>query len=280
MKIGIGLPNHIAATPASLIVGWARRAQRRGFESVATVDRLVYPSVDTIVALALAAEAGSELTLVTDILLAPLYQPIVLAKQLGSIAGAAGDRLVLGIAVGAREDDYTAAGVDFRQRGRLLDKQITTMRQAWGASTPVCPAPAHIPLLFGGSSDATIRRATTVGDGWVAGGLRDYPAQGGFADRVRAAWSDAGRPGGPQLHASVSFAFGANEDLQSGRKHMADYYGFAPDYARLTVADLITTPEDARDTVRAYRDLGFDRLLFHPTVADENQVDRLSDAIL
>lgn len=53
MKIGIGLPNHIAGAPASLIGGWARRAQHRGFESVATVDRMVYPSADTIVALAL-----------------------------------------------------------------------------------------------------------------------------------------------------------------------------------------------------------------------------------
>lgn len=280
MKIGIGLPNHIAGTPASLIGGWARRAQNRGFESVATVDRLVYPSVDTVVALALAAEAGTDLTLVTDILLAPLYQPMVLAKQLGNVAQAAGDRLVLGIAVGAREDDYAAAGVDFSHRGRLLDEQIPTMRSAWDAGTTVCPAPVQIPVLFGGESQATIRRATTVGDGWVAGGLRDYPGQGAFADRVRAAWTDAGRPGGPQLHASVSFAFGADEDLQSGRQHMADYYGFAPDYAKLSVADLITTPDEARDTVQAYRNLGFDRLLFHPSVADEHQVDRLADAII
>jgi hypothetical protein len=60
---------------------------------------------------------------------------------------------------------------------------------------------------------------------------------------------------------------------------MAAYYGFTPDYAKLTVADLITTPEDARDTVQAYRDLGFDRLLFHPSVANEHQVDRLADTI-
>ena len=46
------------------------------------------------------------------------------------------------------------------------------------------------------------------------------------------------------------------------------------------MADLIISPDDARDTVRAYRDLGFDRLLFHPTVASIDQVDRLADAIL
>jgi hypothetical protein len=70
-----------------------------------------------------------------------------------------------------------------------------------------------------------------------------------------------------------------DDDLQSGRQNMADYYGFIPEYAKLNVADLISTPEDARDTVRAYSDLGFDRLLFHPTVARDHQVDRLADAI-
>jgi alkanesulfonate monooxygenase SsuD/methylene tetrahydromethanopterin reductase-like flavin-dependent oxidoreductase (luciferase family) len=104
------------------------------------VGGLGIPSVDTIVALALGAEAGTDLTLVTDILLAPLYQPMVLAKQLASIADAAGDRLVLGVAVGAREDDYTAAGVDFSRRGRLLDEQVTTMRQVWGAEAAAAGA--------------------------------------------------------------------------------------------------------------------------------------------
>jgi hypothetical protein len=54
----------------------------------------------------------------------------------------------------------------------------------------------------------------------------------------------------------------------------------ATEYAKLNVDDLITTPQDARDTVRAYSELGFDRLLFHPAVASLDQVDRLADAVL
>jgi alkanesulfonate monooxygenase SsuD/methylene tetrahydromethanopterin reductase-like flavin-dependent oxidoreductase (luciferase family) len=285
MKIGIGLPNHVAAVLGSVIAEWTRRAEKRGFESVTTIDRLIYPSLDSIVALAAAAGASTDLALVTNVLLAPLYQPVVLAKQLASLAEVAGDRLAVGIGVGSREDDYVAAGVDYGARGKILDEQVATMREAWrgepiGDGTPLCPAPVRFPLLFGGRSKATIRRATTVGDGWVAGALREYPWQAEFAEQIRAGWCRAGRTGNPQIHASVNFALGDDSVVQVGRDHLARYYGFKPDYAALNVADMLSSAQDARDTVRAYGDMGFDRLLFHPTVASLDQVDRLADAVL
>jgi hypothetical protein len=110
--------------------------------------------------------------------------------------------------------------------------------------------------------------------------LREYAWQSEFADRVRAGWRQAGRPGNPQTHASVNFAIGDQHVAESGRKHLAHYYGFKPEYAKLNVDDLITSPRDALDTVRAYADLGFDRLLFHPAAASLDQVDRLADAVL
>jgi len=285
MKIGIGLPNHVAGVPGSMIVEWTRHAERRGFESLTTIDRLSYPSLDSIVALAVAAGASTDMALVTNVLLAPLYQPVVLAKQLASLADAAGDRIAVGIGVGSREDDYVAAGIDYRARGRILDEQVTTLRDAWQGKpvtdgTPLCPAPVAIPLLFGGRSKATLRRASTVGDGWVAGALREYPWQAKFAEQVRDGWRQAGRAGSPRIHASVNFALGDDGVAQAGCDHLARYYGFRPDYARLNVDDMLTSAQDARDTMRAYSDMGFDRLLFHPTVASLDQVDRLADAVL
>lgn len=78
----------------------------------------------------------------------------------------------------------------------------------------------------------------------------------------------------------MNFALGSDGTAQAGRDHLARYYGFEPDYAQLNVDDLIVSPEDARETVRGYRDLGFDRLLFHPTVSSVDQLDRLADAVL
>ncbi len=283
MQIGIGLPNGIAGVRGSTILYWIHRAEYRGFHVASTIDRLVYPSFDSIIGLALAAGASTTLALQTNILLAPLYPQAVLAKQLASIADAAGNRLTVGIAPGGREDDYVAAGVDFNARGRVLDDEIALLQQAWDGDaviddTAVCSVPVSVSVLFGGTSKATIRRVAQAGAGWVSGALREYDTEQSFANRIRGAWREADRPDAPQLHTCVNFALGDAAD--AGREHISRYYGFAPNYAKLNVTDLLTSPNDARKTVQVYEDLGFDRLLFCSAVASVEQVDRLADAVL
>jgi len=285
MDVAIGLPNHVAHMHGPSILEWARRAQQRGFAALTTIDRLVYPSLDSIVSLSLAAGATTDIGLITNVLLAPLYPAALFAKQIGSLAAIAGDRLTLGLGVGSRPDDYTAAGVDFHERGRILDQSVELMRRAWRTDVitgdrALGPAPVHIPILFGGTSQATMRRVVTIGDGWCAGALRDYADQAVFVKRVRSAWQQGGRSGMPRLRASVNYVFGDEGTVHDGHEHLRSYYGFAPEYAALNVADMLTSPKDATSTVQAYRDLGFDALLFHPTVGRLDQVDHLADAVL
>lgn len=285
MKIGIGLPNHIAGVSGSQVVECARRAEQRGFDAVTTIDRLVYPSLDSVTTLALAAGATSNVSLVTNILLAPLYPPVLLAKQLATLSDASGGRLTIGVGVGARPDDYEAAGVEFGSRGAILDDAARTWRQVWtgrpvDGETGLCPAPVTIPVLFGGKTKPALRRVITVGDGWAGGAVRDYETQASFSGRIRAGWQEAGRVGSPYMQTSVNFAIGDEAVTDAGRRNLGRYYGNKPDYAALNVADMLSSPQDARDTVAAYRDLGFDRLLFHPAVASLDQVDRLADAVL
>lgn len=285
MKVGIGLPNHVAEVKGPSLLDWARRAEERGFESLTTIDRLIYPSIDSIIALAVAAGATTNLALVTNVLLGPLYPPVLLAKQMASLADVSGGRLVLGVAVGGREDDYLAAGVEFGTRGRLLDAATAVWRGVWSGEpvddgSPLCPSPVAIPVLFGGKSAATLRRVTTLGDGWAAGAVRDYAAQSTFAERIRSGWQEADRTGRPILQASLNVALGDEDVVEDGRRNLGRYYAFTPEYCALSVADMVATPDDALDAVRRYRDLGFDRLLFHPAVAGHDQVDRLADAVL
>ena len=285
MQLIVGLPNHVAAVPGALIAEWARCAEQRGFAGVTTIDRVVYPSLDSIIALSVAAGATSDLRLVTNVLLAPLYPAAVLAKQLASLADISGNRLTVGLGVGRRTDDYAATGADFAQRGRVFDRTLELLRRAWQADAvtggvPLCPAPVRIPLLLGGASSATLRRTVTVGDGWAAGAIRDYATQASFADRVRMAWEDNGRAGTPWLSASVNFALGDATTVAAGHASLRSYYGFAPGYAEHNVADMVASPHDAVATVRAYRDLGFDAVLFHPAVASLDQLERLADAVL
>src|SRR5690606_29095326 len=85
VKIGIGLPNTVPGTPGDLLLEWARRAEAAGFSGLATIDRVVYPSYDTLATLAAAAGATNRIELVSNILLAPLHSPVMLAKSAASI---------------------------------------------------------------------------------------------------------------------------------------------------------------------------------------------------
>ncbi|HKQ02681.1 MAG TPA: LLM class flavin-dependent oxidoreductase, partial [Actinomycetes bacterium] len=92
MRIGIGLPNPVLDVPGRLVVSWARRAEERGFSSLATIDRIAYPSYDSLTALTAAAGATDRIGLVTNILVAPVYNPVLLAKVTASLDQLSGGR--------------------------------------------------------------------------------------------------------------------------------------------------------------------------------------------
>src|SRR4051794_13430464 len=174
MEISIGLPNTLTH-PGPLMIEWARRAEERGFISLGTIDRIVYPNYDTITSLAVAAGATSRIRLLSGILLTPLYPPVWLAKAAASLDAMSGGRLTLGLGVGGREDDFAAMGVPMNQRGRAMDRGLEVMQKVFaGAALPgdAFPVAAHGSprLLIGGSSDAAVRRTVQYGEGWIAGG--------------------------------------------------------------------------------------------------------------
>jgi alkanesulfonate monooxygenase SsuD/methylene tetrahydromethanopterin reductase-like flavin-dependent oxidoreductase (luciferase family) len=283
VEIGIGLPTTLeAAGPA--VLAWARRAEERGFASLATIDRIVYPSYDSLTALAAAAGATSRIRLFPNILIAPLYPPVWLAKAATSLQSLSGGRLTLGVAVGGREDDYAAVDRPFGARGRLLDETLDLLRRAAsgepvaGGDLPVGPAVpgGRVPVLVGGSGAAAIRRTVEYGDGWASGGAPPEQA-GQMADRIRHAWRDAGRDGEPRLTALTYYGLG---DQAASRAALRHYYAFLGEWADTIAQSAVSTPEQASAAVRAFADAGFTELVFDPTVAALDEVDRLADAVL
>jgi probable F420-dependent oxidoreductase len=287
MDIGIGLPSTIPGTPGHLAVGWARRAEELGFSSLATIDRIAYPSYESLITLATAGAVTERIELLTNILLAPTRNPVLLAKEAASVDRISGGRLTLGLGVGTREDDYAAAERDFHSRGRRFDRDLETMHSAWRgeavAGSPVAPGPepvkdGRIPILLGGTSDRAIERAVRWGVGWTAGGSAAGEV-GEFAERVRAAWKDAGRPGQPRIVA-LSYYSMKEDRLEESRGSLLDYYGYLGEWAE-KIADGTPRGADAvRDAVRGFEDAGVDELVLDPTVADLREVDLLADAVL
>src|SRR3954469_13863033 len=114
MDVGIGLPATIPGVEGAQLIEWARRAEARGFSSLGTIDRLVYGNYEPLIALAAAAAVTERIRLATSILIAPYRRNAAhLAKEALSVDRLSGGRLVFGVAVGGREDDYEASGADF-----------------------------------------------------------------------------------------------------------------------------------------------------------------------
>ena len=112
MEIGIGLPNTVPGTEGQTLVEWAKQSEEAGFSTLGTIGRLVYPNYEELIALSAAAAVTSRIRLTTGVLLAPLYANHELfAKQAASLDRLSGGRLVLGLGLGGRDDDFTASGL-------------------------------------------------------------------------------------------------------------------------------------------------------------------------
>jgi alkanesulfonate monooxygenase SsuD/methylene tetrahydromethanopterin reductase-like flavin-dependent oxidoreductase (luciferase family) len=284
MKVGIGLPNPIPGTPGDRLIEWARRAEARGFSSLATIDRVAYPSFESLVALAAAAAATTKIGLLTNVLLGPTRNPVLLAKEAASVDQLSGGRLMLGLGVGNRKDDYEAVEVGFHDRGKRLDEALETMRRVWrgepgrGAVRPIGPRPVRpegVPILIGGRSDVAIRRTVKWGVGYTVGGAP--PEVGGpFADRVRAAWKEAGKRGEPRIVGLAYFALG-ERGLSEGAAYLGDYYG---EYGGRLWESVPKSQAALRDVMKRFQNHGFDELFVDPVSADLDELDLAADAVL
>jgi alkanesulfonate monooxygenase SsuD/methylene tetrahydromethanopterin reductase-like flavin-dependent oxidoreductase (luciferase family) len=282
MDVGIGLPNAVAGVDRSGIVQWAMRAEEAGFSSLGTIDRIVYANYESLIALAAAAAVTERIGLVTDILIAPLRSNTALfAKQAATLDSLSGGRLTLGLAVGGREDDYEASGVDFHRRGRIFQQQLDQMTAIWKGETGVGPAPARAErpgLLIGGTSDVAYRRAARYADGWTMGGGTP-DAFGEALEKLKGAWSEAGREGKPRTVALFYFALGDDAE-QVARRSLGDYYGFLGDYADQIVASAAKDAATLKQYLSAFEAAGADEVICFPASTQLDQVNRLAEAVL
>jgi alkanesulfonate monooxygenase SsuD/methylene tetrahydromethanopterin reductase-like flavin-dependent oxidoreductase (luciferase family) len=274
VKVGIGLPSTVPGCDGDLLVEWARRADAGPFATLGVLDRIVYDSLDPFTALAAAAAVTSRIRLATMIAIGPLRAPAVLAKQALSVDAISGGRLTLGLAVGARRDDYEVAGVDHRGRGARLSEQLAYLRGELDGSG-VGPSRPGIELLVGGGSGPAYARMARYADGYAHGGGPPR-AFGSAATRARAAWRDHERPGEPRLWGQGYVAFG---DPDRGGDYLRDYYAFTGPFADKIAAGNLTSARAVKDFVRGYEAEGCDELILFPTVADLDDLDRLAEVL-
>ena len=279
MNVGVGLPTSVGGVTPGLLREWARRSEVGPFSSLGVVDRVRYPCYEPMTPLAFAAAATQRIGLVTMVVIGPLRNAAVLAKEAATIDAISGGRLTMGLAVGARDEDFEAVGVSPRSRGDRLEDELYDMRDIWER-----PDTEHMlsdlgpRLLVGGMSDVTFLRAARFADGYVHGGGPPRTFERA-ANRTRTAWGEWGRVGTPKLWAQGYFALGDEDLLERAKAYMLDYYAFTGPFAQRIAEGLLTTPQAIAQFVRGYAEAGCEELVLLPAVADLEQLDRLADAL-
>jgi len=196
MKIGLFAINYGTCADPEAAVRVARHAEAAGFESVWTGEHVVLPDpaprgfsmpatlplLDTIAALTLVATHTSTIKVASGIIVLPLRNPVILAKELASVDVISNGRLIAGFGAGYVSAEFAAAGVPMAGRGARMEDYIRALRALWSMDRPAYqgrfasfsgidtqprprqrPAP---PIVIGGEAPAALRRALTMAEGW------------------------------------------------------------------------------------------------------------------
>ena len=281
MKIGL-VPVNVGVGSVENIVGFAKKAEEVGVESLWTFEHVIVPEnyeskypydrsgkmgvtpetnfIDPLIALATIAAHTEKMKLATGVNILPQTNPLLLAKQAASLDFVSKGRFMLGIGIGWLREEFDAMGVPFERRGARFDDYLQAMRAVWSGepvdheSDFLCwkgfksrPLPSNLPIVIGGAKGKAFLRTAKYGDGYFA------PA------------------------ASVD----TTEKLVAKLRDACDEEG--RDIEEIEITAMWTGLGEGADSVAQYADLGVQRLVVPLTALGENPVagmEKLADAVI
>ncbi len=287
MKIGVVFPQIDIGNDPQAIRDYAQAVEAMGYTHILAYDHVLganreryrdltgpYGHRDAFhepfVLFGFLAAATQRVGLATGILILPQRQTALVAKQAAAVDVLSGGRLRLGVAVGWNYVEYGALGEDFHTRGKRIEEQIEVLRALWTkelatiegrehriADAGVNPLPIQrpIPIWMGGHSEAAMRRAARLADGWMwSGNLRPGPEAQATLDRVHQLVTAAGRrPAAFGIEGRVTLARLTPEqwaDEVAGWRKMPGVTHVGVDTMRMG----LTKPDQHIDTLRRFKE--------------------------
>jgi probable F420-dependent oxidoreductase len=219
-------------TDPSFYAPLARAAEQAGFDSMVIPDSLCYPLesdskypytadgsrefledkpfLDPFALIAALGAVTARLRFTTFVVKLPIRHPVLVAKQVGTIAALTNNRVGLGVGTSPWPEDYDVCDVPWERRGKRMDEMLDVMRGLLGGDffeyhgeifdlqpIKMTPAPTEpVPILIGGHGEAALRRAARSGDGWMHGG-GDPGELPGLLDRLGQLRREHGRDDAP-----------------------------------------------------------------------------------
>lgn len=304
---GIAMRNFTAfpqLPDARKLIEYGVRMEELGLESVWVWDHILlgvephFPIIESLSLLTAVAARTSRIKLGTGVLVLPLRNPVVLAKQLSSIDLISNGRLILGLASGWYKREFDAVGVPFEKRGAIMDQNLEIMTRLWQedmvrAELPphnlrnsvMFPKPAQRPrpkMLIGGYVDRVLKRAGTKGDGW----LTYFYTPESFTkswEKVRKFAREAGRdPDALESTNQLPIMIGKSRADVEGpmNEWLRTEWDYA-DWSESTAASAVMgTVDECVRQLRAHVATGVDRIIFVPYKYEMEQVEMVAKEII
>ena len=269
MKFGLVLPSYGIAASKQSIIEAARLAEELDYDSLWSTDHVLVPKqfektfghiYEPLTVLSYAAALTKDVKLGISILVLPMRNPIVVAKQVATIDALSGGRVILGLGAGWLEKEFSFLNVEFDERGSYLNEAIKVLRILWTDPNPSFkgnyinfsdavfePKPTQKsgpPIWIGGNSQAAIRRAAKLGDAWHPVGLTPEQLESGKNKIQRLA-------GGRRVSSTIRMT------IDLGRKVRLTYKSAGGERRNIIGG----TPTQAANTIETFQKSGVEHMV-------------------
>jgi len=285
------------------LVDYGIRVEELGFDSVWVWDHMLlgvdpnFPIVDSLTTLTGIAARTKRIKMGTGILVLPLRNPVLLAKQLSSMDQLSEGRLVMGMASGWYKREFDAAGIPFEKRGKIMDENLEIMRRLWKeplvtgdymnhkiSKAVMYPKPhqPNIPILIGGYVDRVLQRAGTAGDGWLTYFYRAEDFKKSWA-KIRNFAVEGGKDPDTLLNAS-QLPIMIGKSKEAVREDMMDWLNKEwdfPEHSDCTRESAVMgSVDECVAQLREHLDAGVQKIIFVPYKYQMDQVETIAREII
>ncbi len=288
---------------AAGLVEYGVRMEELGYELVWAWDHILlgvtpsFPIHEALTILTAVAARTSRIKVGTGILVLPVRNPVILAKELATIDHISNGRLILGTAVGWYRREFDSLGADFTQRGRQMEQGLEILKRLWtedmvDADYPpyklrgavLQPKPVqkpHPPILIGGYVDAVLKRVATKGDGWLTYYYTVESFKKAWA-KITAFAEEAGRdPGELSATNQLPICVGPRAQIEGPMKHWLQTEWDYASWSESTMDSAIMgTPEECVEQLLPHIEAGLDRIIFVPFRYEAEQVEAIAQQII
>jgi len=296
IRLGFGLLNY-PFDDGRAFFRWVENLERRRIDSVWQSDRLISTDnyLESLSALAALAGCTERIKFGMNAIVAPLRDPLVLAKQCATIDYLSNGRLLPMFGVGyPQAAEWAATGRSAEHRGSIANEMFTLMARLWSEESvtfegryfqyreaSIAPRPVQqpLPLWIGGVSDAAIKRTARYGTGWI-GGIASPDDVAATIAGIRREAALAGRHIDPDHYgASIAYRIGSPDDDAVRQSPFVKRTGIGPG---IDVNPLfcIGSTADLIERLRAYVAAGASKFVLFPLANGERDVNRQTQLVI